>query len=389
MIYVFLCLAVFTSQFSIASSSIGIGGLIILTSFKLIYRSEKIFIEKNLLYFFGLFIIMQVVSSVFSSNPGESFENISRKISLYIIFFASILFIKKEADLLMLLKILILFTALVSAVEIIRFAVDYLPNPDKPLSEYRLQYYGYPVTNGEIKMILLLIIIPFLLVKKKFLFSKSILILLSLPLFITFYLTNTRNAILGLFTGLIITGSLKNRYFLAGLIVIVVLFLLFAPIAYKERVFSIADPEHPSNKSRIVMWETGIKMFKDNPVLGVGDIDINKVYRMYKTPESHGEGSHMHNNFMQMLVNFGSLGLISWLILMLYIFFRQVKIYSASKQHELLNLISLISVTSFTALMITGLTEYNFGDAEFAAVFWFALSLAFLAEKFKLNGGKV
>lgn len=360
-----------------------------MTVIKLFYRTEKIYAEKNLLYLFGLFILMQIVSSVFSSNPWESFENISRKISLYIIFFASILFIKKEEDLLQLLKILILFTALISVVEIIRFAIDYLPNPDKPLSEYRLQYYGYPVTNGEIKMILLLIIIPFLLVKRKYIFSRTVLILLSLPLFITFYLTNTRNAILGLFTGLIITGALKNRYFLAGLIVIVILFLLFAPIAYKERVFSIADPEHPSNKSRLVMWETGIKMFKDNPVFGVGDIDINKVYRMYKTPESHGEGSHMHNNFMQMLINFGLTGLISWLLLMLFIFFRQVKIYIASKQDELLNILSLISVTSFTALTITGLTEYNFGDAEFAAVFWFALSLAFLAEKFKLNGGKV
>lgn len=370
-------------------SSIGIGGLIILTVFKLIYSQEDIFIEKNLVYLFGLFILSQVISSVFSSNPAESFENIFRKISLYIIFFASVIFIKKEEDLLLLLRVLVLFTALVALVELIRFSIDYLPNPVKPLSEYRLEYYGYPVTNGEIKMILLLIIIPFLLVKKKYIFSRTVLLLVSVPLFISFYLTNTRNAFLGLITGLVITGILKNRYFLGAVILVVILFLLFAPIAYKERVMSIADLMHPSNKSRIVMWDTGIKIFKDNPLTGVGDVDINKVYRMYKTPESHGEGAHMHNNFMQMLVNFGLTGLICWLLLLIYIFLRQVKIYIKTKNDELLNILALISVTSFTALMVTGLTEYNFGDAEFAAVFWFALSLAFVAEKFKFNGGKI
>lgn len=379
----------FTSQLSIATSSIGIGGLIILTTVKIIFRIEIFNIDKKLIYFFSLFILSQVVSSVFSSNPAESFDQIARRISLYIIFFVSVLFIKKAEDLILLFKILLLFTAFVSVIEIIKFSIDYLPNPAIPLSEYRLQYFGYPVTNGEIKMLLMLLIIPFLLVKKKYIFSKTILILLVIPLFITFYLTNTRNAILGLFAGLVITGILKNKYFLTGLIIIVILFLLFAPIAYKERVLSIADPEHPSNKSRIVMWETGIKIFKDNPVFGIGDIDIKKVYQMYKIPESHGEGSHMHNNFMQILVNFGIIGLISWLILILYIFFRQVKIFTKTKNDEFLNLLSLISVTSFIALMVTGLTEYNFGDAEFAAVFWFALSLAFIAEKLKLNGGQV
>jgi len=38
------------------------------------------------------------------------------------------------------------------------------------------------------------------------------------------------------------------------------------------------------------------------------------------------------------------------------------------------------------ALQIAGLTEWNFGDAEFAAIFWFNLALAFLAIKFKAKG---
>lgn len=388
--YISICLAVFTSQFSIATSSIGIGSLIILTAVKLLIRDKtdiknSFRLDRNLIYLFTAFILAQVISSAVCGNPKESFDHIYRKISLYIIFFASILFIKSIKDLKTLLIIFISFTAFISIVELIRFSIDYIPQMNKPLSEYRLEYYGYPVTNGEIKMSILLLIFPFLLSKKEYLINKFVLIALTIPLFITFYLTNARNAILGLLTGLLIYGILKYRVFLGVLILISVLFLAFAPAQVKERVYSIADLEHPSNKSRFVMWETGSKIIKDNILFGTGDVDINKVYRMYKTPEYHGEGAHMHNNAVQILVNFGIVGFICWIVLMLYIFFRHIKFYLLNKSNDLLGILCLISIASFAALQVSGLTEWNFGDAEYAAVFWFNLSLAFLSGKFMLK----
>lgn len=379
-------MAVFTSQFSIATSSIGIGGLIILTAFKLIVTNEKLQINSNLLYLFAAFILVQVISSAVCGNPADSFDHIYRKISLYIIFIASILFIKNTSHLKKMLIVFIIFTALISTVEIVRFALEYIPNPTKPLGEYRLEYYGYPVTNGEIKMMILLIIVPFFLVKKNYLMNKLYLAILSLPLIITFYLTNARNAMLALFAALIVTGLLKNRYFLGGLIAVSVLFLFLAPDAMTNRVLSIADLNHPSNHSRIVMWETSVKIIKDNLPFGVGDVDNNVIYRMYKTPEYHGEGSHMHSNIFQILVNFGVIGFAAWLLLMLYIFVKQVQVWLKTREFEFLNILALISVTSMIALQIAGLTEWNFGDAEFAAVFWFNLALAFLAFKFKSKG---
>lgn len=379
-------MAAITSQFSIATSSIGIGGLIILTVFKLIVSDEKFSIDKNIIYLFAAFILIQVISSAVCGNPTDSFDHIYRKISLYIIFFVTVLFIKNTKDLKKLLIIFIAFTAMISTIEIIRFALEYIPNPTKPLGEYRLEYYGYPVTNGEIKMMILLIIIPFFLLKKNYLMNKLLLALLTLPLLITFYLTNARNAFLALFTSLIILGLLKNKYFLFGLLGIVIIFLLFAPLPLKERALSIVDMNHPSNHSRFVMWETGVKIIKDNFTFGVGDVDINMVYRMYKTPEYHGEGSHMHSNIFQILVNFGITGFIAWFALILYLFYKQIKLWLASRKFEFLNILAIISIISMIALQVSGLTEWNFGDAEFAAVFWFNLALASLAGKFMLKG---
>lgn len=379
LILIFLGFAVITSQLSIAASSFGIGGLIILTALRLIISRKGLQIDKTLLMLFGLFILVQILSSLFCSAPMESLDNIYRRISVYIVFFAAVLFVRSESELRLFIKIFIFFTAIISIIELSFFAADSKMIFSRPLSEYRLGYFGYPITNGEIKMSVLLLSAPFLLVKKDYILNKFYLALISLPLLLTYYLTNARNALLGLFAGLIIIGALKNRYFLAGLIIFVVLFLLFAPAPITERMISITDMNHPSNKTRFVMWETGIKIIKDHPLLGVGDVDNNRIYRMYKTPEFHGEGSHMHSNVFQLLVSFGLVGFLMWLVLMIYIFYRSIRIYFKTRKNEFLNIMALTSITTMTALQISGLTEWNFGDHEYAVVFWFMLALAFIS----------
>lgn len=385
LIYIFLGLAVISSQYSIATSSIGVGGLIILTTLKIIFYKQKISIDKNILIIFGIFILIQITSSILSEKPHESFMHIFRRISIYIVFFSSILFFDLKKNIKYFLIIFILFTALISTIEIIRFLNEYISNNNIKISEYRLQFYGYPITNAEIKMSILLIIVPFIMIKSNYLINKFFMVLLSLPILISLYLTNARNAILGLLAGIIISGVTKNRKLLLILILISALFLIFAPMPLKERIISVTDMNHPSNKSRIVMWETGIKIIKDNLIFGIGDIDINEVYKKYKTPEFHGEGSHMHNNFIQILVNFGIIGLIIWIILIGYLLQKQISIYNELINIEFENTLVLISITSLAAMLISGLTDWNFGDAEYAAVFWFNFSLAFIAKNIDKN----
>lgn len=388
LLYVFLGFAVIGSQFSIAVSSVGVGGLIILIPVWCIVNKNVYYGGKYLMLLFLLLILSQGISSAFSADPSYSFTNILKKISIYIVFFAAIITTEDTKNLQKFLAVFFAVTAIVSIIETTRFIIDY-NSITKPLAAFRLEYYGFPITNGEIKMLILLMMIPLMFMKKEFILNKWILVLLCLPVLFTFYLTNARNAILGLVTGLLTYGILKNKYFLAGVVIVIAGFLLLAPMPLKERVLSIADMNHPSNHSRIVMWETGMKMIKDNLLFGIGDVDVKKAYEKYKKPEFHGEGSHMHNNVIHITLTLGLLGLITWLGLMIYIFYKQVKIYIASKEDELLNILAVISLISMIAFQISGLTEWNFGDSEFAAVLWFSLALAFIAEKLhkpKTNG---
>jgi len=380
-IVIFLGIAVIGSQLNVVLSSIGVGGLIILIIARIAADPHVTIVNKNIIFLWIIYLIIQIIGSYFSDVPAESFSNVFRRFSLYPVFFATFIFIDNLKDLKRLLMVFFVFSALLSSVEMVRYLIDFFSQSEVKFAEFRLGYSGAAITIGEIKMLIALLIIPLLFIKEKFVFNKAVLILMLIPILLTLYFTNTRNAFLGVFGGMLITGALKSKYFFFSLVACTILFLLFAPLPLKERMVSIVDLHHKSNESKIVTWETGERIVKDRPFLGFGDIDINKIYARYKKPELNGEGEHMHNNYLQIVVMFGFIGFISWAAAMIYIFIWQIKVYMATKKNNVLNALALISLISMVAFNISGLTEWNFGDAKFAVVMWFSIGLGFLALK--------
>jgi O-antigen ligase len=371
-----LGLSVISSQWSVAASSIGIGMLVIMLIVKYVIE-KKIDIDRAVMWLFFLFIVSQVISSLLSPDYLTSFSHLFRRIPQYAVFIGSVLIIRDGCTTKRFLAVFFLFSGLICLIEIIKFIGDYTPYLQ--LSEYRLQYFGYPVTNGAIKMLIILLLVPFIFHRKNFILKRWILILILILLITTLFLTNARSAFLGLFISLIAYGAICNRYFVLIFVIVVTAALLIAPPALTERIMSIADLNHMSNRSRIVMWNTAFEIFKDSPVFGHGDIDINQLYRKYKIPEFHGEGSHMHNNIIQLTVNFGLFGLLIWSALMIRIIIKQLQILNITRNDEFTHLLAVVSLCSMIAFNVAGLTEWNFGDAEFAVVMWFSLSLAFIA----------
>jgi putative inorganic carbon (hco3(-)) transporter len=388
LIIIFIGISFISSQISIALSSIGVVGLIILFAVKLIIEKKFIFPEKTLLYFILVFFIWQVITSLISNDPVMALTGSLKKLSLCFVIICTVYCLKNKKDLRWLLLILFIFTAIVSVYESVRYLIDFEHQTESNLADFRLAYFGSPITLGEIKMLVLLLIVPFILSREKFILNRWVFVFLSIPILLSLYFTNSRNAMLGLFAGLVVIGIIKHRYFLTAFIASVIIFLYAAPYPITVRVDSIIQLDHPSNKARIVMWETALKMIKDKPITGFGDVDILSIYKTYKIPEFHAEGSHMHSNIFHIPVMYGITGLIIWLAMMIYIFFRQIKEYSKNKKEEFLNNILLASISCMAAFQVSGLTEWNFGDAEFAVLVWFILSFPFIAVNFSESSVK-
>jgi O-antigen ligase len=175
-------------------------------------------------------------------------------------------------------------------------------------------------------------------------------------------LTGTRGAWLGLAVGFVLWGFFTNkRWMLAGLAALLTVFLL-VPNSGRDRIFDILQRndrfERSSDVERLLIWKAGLRIVQDHMVFGIGHGSIGKVYPSYKeTKATEQTVSHMHNNFMQIAVQNGLVGLgvfLAWL---------GVYVWTVRRERPLDPEDARLHFTlscAFLASMVWGLTEYTF-----------------------------
>ena len=206
-------------------------------------------------------------------------------------------------------------------------------------------------------------------------------ILAFIPLFLGMILTQSRSAWLGFVAGVCTIGVLRDKRLILLLVILLVCFILFAPSDYRARAASIFDPAMSSNLSRIHMISTGWRMFLDHPFFGVGDIDLKRLYVTYTVPIEEGEGGHLHNNVMMLLVTLGLPGFAASMALFVKLFLVELRSARGTKADPLLGSISAGCLAAFVGFQVNGLFEWNFGDHEIAVLFWFTAGVAIVSQR--------
>jgi putative inorganic carbon (hco3(-)) transporter len=382
-IIVFLTIQILSVSFSIALSSTSFGIWAGLWIVQTIYK-RKIEIPKNLSkdikyisIYILLFFITDLVSRIFAVIPDGAYVGLKRFL-LYLIFYCMIIKVKEKNILnKIILTVLTVFT-LISIYEIFIYIINYSEQVKNVNNiEVRLLSFTYFSTTSEMKMLFFVTFFPLVFVKEKIFIPKIYLIISLSLIFISMYLTQSRNVLLAVIICLIIYGIIVNRKFLIYIAVFTVIVLTILPSQFRNRITSIADPKHPSNESRLIMWNVGWQMFKDHPLIGVGDNEITEVYKMYKTPEFHGEGSHLHSNFMMVLATKGIFGIIFYIALFITLFLKHFKYFNAvvDKEQKYLIFGCILAMISFH---ISGIFEWNYGDWEILTLLLFIISIPFI-----------
>lgn len=359
---------------------------IILCILRFIIDRNISFKDKTILYLIIAFVIIQIITSLISDYPKESIYIDRIRSYYYVTLFIPVIFIKNIRQLKIILSTLIIISAVLSFYELYFFIHDIIYFHFSP-AMYRLYVFEHPTTTGEIKMMVILIIFPFLFIKENFVFNKPWLIVLSIPIFISCYFTYTRIVFFALLISIVLISFIRNKKIAFTITVLSLCFLYFAPLSIDARILSSFDINYPSNKSRIYIFETGINMIKDHPITGIGSAKFKEEYEKYKKITITGEGDDLNNNILQILVTIGVFGLFIWLALMFYIFKKQINIYNKTKENKILNCLVLSSIFSMIAFQICGLTDWKYADYPVVTLFWFCISLSFLSEKF-LNEDK-
>jgi len=134
--------------------------------------------------------------------------------------------------------------------------------------------------------------------------------------------------------------------------------------------FKNGEIAYASNE-RFYMWFSGLRMSLDYP-LGIGQGNLGEIYPKYKMPASwEPNPPHLHNNFLQILVQNGWIGFAAYLFWIFAYFWGALRFELQNQDSQYLNWVFLCV---FSAVLVWGLTEYTFSH-QFMNVQFFLLGL--------------
>ncbi len=153
-----------------------------------------------------------------------------------------------------------------------------------------------------------------------------------------------------------------------------------------KRGVGFYNPNDLSMQYRRLMWEDGLRLVREHPLLGIG-MDTVKVrwkelgIRAY---ESMGLRSHFHSTPIQLAVERGLLGLGAWLWLMaayaLMLLRRLLRPPPAGDWWTQGLRLGILGAT--LGFLASGLLHYNFGDSEVVMLFWLLMGITLWLERF-------
>jgi len=210
-------------------------------------------------------------------------------------------------------------------------------------------------------------------------------------------LTLTRSAWLGFAAGAALIVALWRARWLAALAAVGVVVILLLPGALKTRLLSAFDPADRANAQRVLMWQTGWQWVQEHPLTGVGDCDYKNLYRAHHAgdPDVEIQG-HLHSNLVMFATAWGVPGFllaVGFLAAVLWRLWRRWRRLSAAMARrgppapapdgpavpadhlDLARIWCLGAMGAWVGLMVAGLFEWNFGDAEVALLLWLIVGL--------------
>ena len=268
--------------------------------------------------------------------------------------------------------------ALISSLDgLIQFAV----NPNRDLLHRISGFMSQWMTYSGLLMLVLILLGAFALSagwrKHKWVIPLGVIFVSVL------ILSETRNAWLGATLGIfLLVVLIKPRAIIILLLALLVIYFV-SPPRVKQRLWSSFDPEDPNTRNRIELNETSLRLIAANPWFGVGIQNVNQEALKFRGSNEYPDWmyQHMHNNFLQITAERGIPGLLIWLWFMGRLAWDALGVYRIAKKEERVHsgmrgalLISTAALAAWVALMIAGMLEYNFGDSEVLALFFFIMS---------------
>ena len=325
-----------------------------------------------ILQFFCIALFLYLISGDVSWGIKKFFEEYIYKIMPLIISMTII----KEAKQNYTLLLLVIISLTINSLGTILQGINGIQRASGPLD-------GIMVFSGILSIMIPLMVIA--TIKTDGLIKKSCFIVLAISILALLF-NGTRSAwvttfILSFITSFVLVSN-KKKYILGILILTMAGSVIFSNVPnFNNRLKSIISFSDRSINERFICWEATISMFKDNPIIGIGIGNYREVYKnKYKPVNAHLTLQHAHNNFLQVLAEMGTLGFSSYLLMNIYFIYYGITGWIRKK-----NIYYLCFLTITLALLIHGMSDYNFAMSAVMKLYWLLtgifIKMIYLTEK--------
>lgn len=363
--YVFVA----STYFSIAVNSIALGLMAVCWGGRMLMRRQWDVRRTPLDAFFLAYVVAELLSLAFSLNPPQALVYSKRLLLIGIVYFCASQ-IGEELSTRKVMAVLLGAAVVVSVIGVMKLLFG------KHDEVFRLGIFQFYMTTSELMMIAGLLLVPFVIHPATPARVRIVAVLALVPVLISLYATVTRGAYLAMVVGVLFIALIRYKRLLIPLVLLVILIVAFAPPYVHERIASIVDPHHPDNVSRLMMWKAGLRIFMDHPFVGVGDIDLGNLMRLYADPGYPGLWGHLHNIFLQFLVTLGLVGAVVVVALFVKIAVVEWRVYKSVREEWFDGSVVLGALAVFVGFQVNGLTEWSFGDQEVVILFWITVGLS-------------
>jgi O-antigen ligase len=371
-------------QFSIAVANILLGLAAILWLALVIVNHERIEVPR-MFWPLAAYAGATLVASYFSVDPKVSFEDCKQLILFAIVPITYRLFRGERS--LTVVDVVITVGAINAVYGIVQYGILDFDNVARRVQGNLGHYMTY---SGVIMLVACTAVARVMFRRRERIWAALV-----LPaVLVALVLTLSRNAWVGACAGigtLFLLRNLRSVFRMAAVLPVALgLFIAFAPTAITDRLYSAVSLKEAygdsvtsastvqSNRDRIAMIRSGIRIVKDNPLTGVGPDMVIQVYPGYREPTAVSQrNSHLHNVPLQIAAERGLPALAIWLAFVAVLLIDFVRLRKRSPLPSL----AAAGIACVIAMLSAGMFEYNFGDSEFLMLFLVLITLPYAAER--------